>query len=154
MLLVIFGSCNRTPDEPVSVESIFKVLPESGLTTTRFEFDATQTFLPADEDHPILIRYDWQSDGIWDQDYTTNSKIKHRYLKSGSFTVRMEARNMSGVRDTSFTAIVVEQGYSPPIVHLSILPDSANIYTKFSFSAAKSYDDEDSSNLLTFRWDF
>ncbi|MFA5817438.1 MAG: FISUMP domain-containing protein, partial [Bacteroidales bacterium] len=41
-----------------------------------------------------------------------------------------------------------------PIVHLSILPDSANIYTKFSFSAAKSYDDEDSSNLLTFRWDF
>ncbi len=151
---MIFWSCNGPIDDPVPVESIFTVLPESGLTTTRFEFNASQTFIPADENHPILIRYDWQNDGIWDQEYTTSAKIRHRYLKPGTYTIRMEARNMLGLRDTSTATIMVEQGYSVPIAHLAILPDSANIYTVFSFSAAKSYDDEDSSNLLTFRWDF
>lgn len=154
LLLIIFWSCDRTPEEPVPVESIFSVLPEAGLTTTLFEFDATPTFSSANDDHPILIRYDWQNDGLWDQNYTTSSKIKHRFLKPGNYVIRMEARNMSGLRDTSFTPIVVEQGFSPPTAVLTIQPDSSNIYTWFSFNAAKSYDDEDSSDFLTFRWDF
>jgi PKD repeat protein len=154
LLLAMLGACKQAPDENGFVESVFKVLPESGLTTTRFEFDATQTLLRADENHPILIRYDWQNDGQWDQEYCTNSKIQHRFLKPGRYTIRMEARNMAGSRDTSFTSVVVEQGYSAPIPDLVILPDSANIYTTFLLNAAESFDDEDSADLLTYRWDF
>ncbi len=154
VIALILWSCNDKPAEPLPVESVFKVIPESGSTITRFEFNAAETFLTANDEHPILIRYDWQNDGIWDQDYTSSPLIKHRYLKPGTYRVRMEARNMSDIRDTSFATIVVAQGYSPPVVHLSIQPDSSNIYTQFSFDASKTYDDEDSSNLLTFRWDF
>lgn len=154
VILALLCSCKMPVDEPPPVKSVFKVVPESGLTTTRFEFDAAQTFRLADEDHPVLIRYDWQGDGIWDQDYTTNARIVHRYLKTGLYTVRMEARNLLGIRDTCSATLLVEQGYSPPYAILSVFPDSANIYTRFIFNAASSYDDEDSSGLLSYRWDF
>jgi len=155
LLLVVTGwSCDRTPDDPIVVESIFTMLPVSGETTTRFQFDASQTFLPADEEHPIIIRYDWQNDGVWDQEYTTQSKIVHRFLKPGTYTIRMEARDMTGIRDTSSKTLVVVQGYSAPYAFISVQPDSANVYTRFLFSAASSYDDEDSTELLMYRWDF
>ncbi len=154
LVTFLFLTCNRKPDEAVVVESIFNVAPTVGLTTTRFEFDATQTMLTSNEDHPVLIRYDWQNDGIWDQDYTTNTKITHRFYKPGTYTIKMEARNLSGTRDTSLVTLIVDRGYSPPVPFFAISPDSANRYTLFSFDAGKSYDDEDSSDLLVFRWDF
>lgn len=147
-------SCNTKTDEPVVVESVFTILPESGETTTRFQFDASQSFLNADEENPVIIRYDWQNDGIWDQEYTTKEKIMHRFLKPGTYTITMEARDMTGIRDTSSRTISVAQGYSAPYAFISVQPDSANVYTQFSFSAARSYDDEDSTELLLYRWDF
>jgi uncharacterized protein (TIGR02145 family) len=154
LFAALLVSCRKPADDPQTVEAFFKVTPESGSTTTSFELDASQTLLDADEEHPVLVRYDWQGDGIWEQEYTTDATISHRFLKPGSYNIRMEARNMSGLRDTFNTSLIVVQGYSAPTVDLQVLPDSANIFTAFTFSAARSFDDEDSMNLLTFRWDF
>ena len=154
LMVALLASCRKPADDPQIVEAFFKLTPESGSTTTRFEFDASPTLLVADEEHPVLIRYDWQGDGTWDQDYTTDATVSHRFLKPGSYNIRMEARNMSGLRDTFNTGLIVVQGYSAPIADLQVLPDSANIFTTFIFSASHSFDDEDSMNLLIFRWDF
>ena len=43
---------------------------------------------------------------------------------------------------------------SKPIAYFSILPDSGNTSTIFLFDASGSYDKEDSTSLLEFRWDW
>ncbi|MDD4645869.1 MAG: PKD domain-containing protein, partial [Bacteroidales bacterium] len=154
LLLVTLGSCEPDIKGTDPVVSDFKANPATGLTTTRFSFDATESLMNATDEDPVLVRYDWQSDGIWDQDYTTNKVIQHRFLKPGSYRIIMEARNMFGVKDTSSTTVEIAQGYSPPVVDLAVLPDTGNIYVLFTLNASRSYDDEDSSWLLKYRWDF
>ena len=153
-LAVICHSCHFGPDEPVPVVSLFRAEPDSGYTTTRFEFDATQSLVNSIEENPVLLRFDWQGDGTWDQDYTSASKLVHRFLRPGKYTVRMEARNTEGSRDTSSITVVVKQGYSAPYALFTVKPDSANRFAVFHFDASASFDDEDSSGLLTYRWDF
>jgi uncharacterized protein (TIGR02145 family) len=154
LLTIAIVSCNGKPEGPLVVKAICKVNPESGSTLTNFVFDATESFIISDEENPVVVRYDWQSNGIWDNEYTTSTKVKHRFLIPGTYHVIIEARNMAGSRDTSRIIVLVEQGYSPPIAFLSIYPDSANLFAAFNFNSSRSYDDEDSSNTLAFRWDF
>ncbi|MDD4646451.1 MAG: hypothetical protein PHY99_10735, partial [Bacteroidales bacterium] len=91
LLLVTLGSCEKDTKDTGPVVSDFKANPATGLTTTRFIFDATESLMNATDEDPVLVRYDWQSDGIWDQDYTTNKVIQHRFLKPGSYRITMEA---------------------------------------------------------------
>jgi len=66
----------------------------------------------------------------------------------------MEASTLLGKKDTSTFTINIPQGYSPPRASISFFPDSANLFTEFTFDASGSKDDEDSLAQLEFRWDF
>jgi len=155
MLLVAFYSCQKDHDtidlHPVA---FFKMAPVSGNTTTIFQFDADSSTGQGTRDNPILVRWDWDADGTWDQMYSAGSKITHRFFKPGNYTIIMEASSLKGNCDTMSIGITIPRGYSAPRADFMMTPDSANITTTFTFNASLSKDDEDSLDQLEFRWDF
>ncbi len=159
ILLITAGAlllgCDKTR-EPAELTPVayFKLLPAAGNTTTVFRFDADSVTGQGSRENPVLVRWDWESDGIWDWMYSTGSAITHRFFKAGTYRILMEASTISGKRDTMSISLNVPQGYSSPRAGFSMSPDSANLTHEFTFDASLSKDDEDSLNQLEFRWDF
>jgi uncharacterized protein (TIGR02145 family) len=155
VLLVALLGCDKNR-EPAEVQPVayFRMSPEAGNTTTVFKFNADSATAQGTRDNPVLVRWDWESDGIWDRMYSSGGVITHRFFKAGNYTVIMEASTISGKRDSTATSIVIVQGYSAPKPDFSMSPDSANITNEFTFDASLSKDDEDSLDQLEFRWDF
>ncbi len=158
ILLLIVSLIYSCGDEPASLDyqpvAEFIVSPDSGNTTTIFQFDASSALASSLEDNPLFLRWDWDSDGEWDKMYTSGGNYTHRFFKKGTYTVLLEAATLLGRKDTTRLTIVINQGYSPPHPDFFVSPDSANIFTEFVFDASASKDDEDSLNQLQFRWDF
>jgi uncharacterized protein (TIGR02145 family) len=144
---------NREPAE-VQPVAYFKMSPERGNTTTVFHFNTDSVTRQGTRDYPVMVRWDWDADGIWDRMYSTGSEITHRFFKPGNYTIIMEASTLNGKRDSTLFSTVVTQGYSAPRAAFGMSPDSANITNEFTFDASLSKDDEDSLNQLEFRWDF
>jgi hypothetical protein len=42
------------------------------------------------------VRWDWESDGTWDLDWSKTKVQKHKYAKAGSYTITMEVRDAVG----------------------------------------------------------
>jgi uncharacterized protein (TIGR02145 family) len=150
--LFLIGCDPGEPDELLPVAS-FKILPSGGNTTTVFRFDAGTTSSQGTRSNPVLLRWDWDSDGVWDAIYSTAGETTHRFFKPGTYHITMEASTITGKRDTIDATIEVPRGYSPPRANFSMTPDSANITREFAFDASLSKDDEDSLGQLEFRWD-
>jgi len=155
VVMMAVVSCDRnheqTDAQPIAY---FKASPLTGSTTTIFHFDADSTTGQGTRESPVLVRWDWESDGVWDWMYTTGGKLTHRFFKPGTYRILMEASTLSGRCDSISTIIEVIRGYSPPRVAFTMTPDSANILNEFAFDASLTKDDEDSLDQLMFRWDF
>jgi len=155
VVMVAVQGCNKN-HEPAEVQPVanFRMSPRAGNTTTIFHFNADSVTGQGTRDNPVMVRWDWESDGIWDRMYSTGGEITHRFFKPGSYRIIMEASTIGGKRDTMVIAIGIARGYSPPRPDFRMSPDSANIMTEFTFDASLSKDDEDSLDQLEFRWDF
>jgi hypothetical protein len=80
---------DETPPVPISV-----VTPDSGITNeTTFQFDPTGSYdniFPADS---LLIRFDWENNGIYDTGWQQLSVINYQYtVGGGNKIVEMEVR--------------------------------------------------------------
>lgn len=145
------GKENLPKTPPVAA---FKASPANGLTTTIFQFDATDSKATNTDDTILFIRWDWDNDSLWDTGFSRSRKFTHRYYKPGSYNPRMEIRNEAGQSDTAQFPVQVARGYSPPQPSFTIAPASGNLRTEFIFDAGRTRDDEDSLNTLKFRWDW
>jgi len=154
LLFVFLVQCRK--DEIIKTPPVaaFKLSPSTGLTTTLFQFDATDSKATNTDDTILFIRWDWDNDSIWDTGFSRSRKFTHRYYKPGSYNPQMEIRNETGLSDTIQAPVVVARGYSAPLPSFTISPSSGNLRTEFTFDASQSRDDEDSLNTLRFRWDW
>ncbi|MBM3316402.1 MAG: SUMF1/EgtB/PvdO family nonheme iron enzyme [Candidatus Eisenbacteria bacterium] len=75
----------------------FGIIPAEGTVETLFRFDASATFDALNAPLDILVRWDFQGDGIWDIDTTDNVKasdqVTHLYAVPDTYRVVMEAFN-------------------------------------------------------------
>ncbi len=44
----------------------------------------------------LEVRWDWNTDGVWDVDWSKVKVLKHKYAKAGSYTLTMEVRDAVG----------------------------------------------------------
>jgi uncharacterized protein (TIGR02145 family) len=155
LLLLLASGCGEdTGHSGLRPVASFRMTPADGNTTTIFSFNADSVTGQGTRNNPVLVRWDWESDSIWDGVYSTGGKITHRFFKPGTYQILMEASTVDGQRDTASRTLEVVRGYSPPRADFSMDPDSANITHEFTFDASLSKDDEDSLDQLRFRWDF
>jgi len=127
--------------------------PAKGLTTDVFDL-SVDPVTAVSVSRTLFYRWDWDNDGTWDTQFSTNNQLKHRFLHPGNQIISIEySDGKKQVRAETLT-IVVEQGYSAPHPAFKVNPVRGNILTTFTFDAGLTKDDEDSLDQLKFRWDF
>jgi len=151
MLLVRCDNQKKDVDEPPV--SSATISPVSGFTTTMFTFNGSIS-QPGNSNDKQYFRWDWDSDGKWDSEYSSEPVFIHRFYAAGKHQPILEVLNSSGLTDTCHFSLDVQQGQSAPRALFSIDPPAGNRLTQFIFDASPTKDDEDSLNQLLFRWDW
>lgn len=136
------------------------VYPTSGTTNTEFSFDGSNSFDSQDY-HDLEFRYDFEGDGIFDTEWSSDSTASHSYDTSGDWEPIMQVRDSDGNTDEVYVAITVSDSDTDPTAAFTITNDRSSTdktvgttSTTFTFNASSSTDLEDSSSNLQVRWDF
>ena len=156
------NSCKKDDDgddiiQNTAPKALFTVAPSSGTTDTQFEFDASACNDKEDETSTLEVRWDWENDGSWDTDWSSNKIINHKFNTEGEYTVVLEVKDSKGLKDSETHDVNVQGGgggNTPPTAIFSVSPTSGSTSTSFEFDASDSYDNEDPTSDLQVRWDF
>ncbi|MDH5255191.1 MAG: PKD domain-containing protein, partial [Gammaproteobacteria bacterium] len=81
-----------------------------GDTTTSFQFDATGSADAESGPGELLVRWDWESDGVWDTLFSPTQTASHRYILPGSYVVRLQVADEAGAVDSETGQVAVVQG--------------------------------------------
>jgi uncharacterized protein (TIGR02145 family) len=162
VIIMIFNSCskddnNDQPDlENTAPQAAFTVSPSSGTTQTQFAFDATGCSDEEDNSSSLQVRWDWENDGNYDTDWSSNKTVSHKYSSAGNFTVTMEVKDSGGLTDAATRNVTVEEeaGNTPPTASFTVNPEEGTTETEFYFDASGCSDNEDSTDDLEVRWDW
>lgn len=153
LMLAVFISCEKKEDDELPVP-IFDIVPVTGPFTQVFTFNAHDTYDNSEPDEDLLLRWDWESDGNFDTEYSLNRSFEHQYTYAGTFNVTMEVMNSKGWTESEVKPLIVYADSVPPNASFVIIPDSASVNTIFFFSAAESGDQYTPVEELQFRWDW
>ena len=136
--------------------AIFTIFPAIGSTSTVFNFNASGSYDLEDPSEALQVRWDWENDGSWDTQFSTNKIASHQYSSENTYSIRMEVKDTEG--KTSFVVhdlIVSNSGANTaPTAIFYYNPPSGNPYTMFNFNAGQSFDYEDPTDELIVRWDW
>lgn len=146
-------SCEKKEEDNPPVAS-FTASPESGPFTTLFNFDGTASRDDEDPAEDLRVRWDWNGDGDFDTQYSSNKIVTHRYDEVGDFDVMMEVINSKGWTDQDVMTITVYADSTSPTAFFMVDPDTASVNTIFAFDASNSYDPNTPLSELKFRWDW
>ncbi len=71
----------------------FKVSQETGWLETKFEFDASECTDQQDPTSDLKVRWDFENDGTWDTEWSTDKTVTHKYDKVDNYTVKLEVKD-------------------------------------------------------------
>jgi uncharacterized protein (TIGR02145 family) len=145
-------SCNKEKGS-WKPDAMMKIQPDSGLTTQTFDLTIDLLNLPSSQE-VFYIRWDLNSDSVWDAPFSADQKISYRFLQKGIHEVRAEILTEDGQSIILKQNVQIKQGYSAPHAQFTTDPPEGNYMTEFTFDASKTFDDEDPFSTLLFRWDF
>lgn len=104
----------------------FLVTPPSMTVGTVCTLDASMSF-HSQSGTSVSFRWDWEGDGTWDTEYSSDTLLTHRYITPGIHTVIMEARAPSGQTDSTLRYIgVMEEGRAGGLRYVETLTDGMN----------------------------
>jgi uncharacterized protein (TIGR02145 family) len=83
---------------------------EYGNLTTNFLFDASGTTDIEDYLDLLLVRWDFESDGIWDTDFAKAKTVNRKYGAAGTYRVRMQVKDTGELTDISELTVFVSAG--------------------------------------------
>lgn len=138
----------------IKPDAFYTVNPELGTTETRFNFDASGSSDPEDDTADLLVRWDFENDGVWDSDLRTVKTITHQFLTAGTYNTLLEVFDTDGFSNTFTRSILVSNPNTPPDADFTISPSTGSTTTKFVFDASVSTDQEDELADLQVRWDW
>ncbi len=155
--IFILGSCSKTQNNLPPTPS-FTVSPPFVQLDTIVVFDGTGTTDDYTSLENLEFRWDFNNDGSWETEWAKTPIVSNKYLEYGFYSVGMEVKDQSGLIGwvsrnlTVIDSAGVMSDY--PIAVFSINPQTGDVNTTFSFSAAGSSDLQDDVTLLEVRWDF
>lgn len=142
-------------------EAIFIVDPPEGDTQTVFYVDALASTDKETAREDLEIRWDWQSDGMWDTDFTVSKTATHLFEEPGMYLITLEVGDRDGLTASANQPVSVIPGdenqegeNTPPHAVVYANPPDGDTRTEFNFIAIDSIDVEDPPEALFVRWDF
>jgi hypothetical protein len=130
------------------------VTPSSGDTSTVFTADASSSTDFEDPVASLQVRWDWESDGTYDTDWSFGKTAEHQYLTAGQHYLRAEVRDTGGLTSTASMMIAVAAPNLPPVAEFVVTPATGDTNVVFSFDASLCADAEDPASALEVRWDW
>ena len=109
---------NGNDDPPVENKAPvadFSISPQTGNTDTLFTFDASASY---DEETPaaeLEVRWDWQNDGDWDTDYTTEKTHQRKFEVQGDYTIALQVRDTADSTDVATRNLTVDIDPCPDV---------------------------------------
>jgi hypothetical protein len=116
-VLVLPDSGNKAPTARMSTDA------NSTTVGSQLEFDASAS---TDDETPddLSVRWDWESDGQWDTDFSPAFTATHTFTTANEYTVRAEVQDAGGLTDWAFFNISALPGVP---VGLLVYPGAATM---------------------------
>jgi len=135
LFLLIIGCKKEKPNTPPV--AFFTITPEGGSVDTLFVFNASASGDREDEDSLLQIRWDFESDSVWDTKFSNQRITNHRYSKEGKYLVSLELTDTEGLRDLLTIDLIVrptEELPDPELVLLGPGPEMISKETGVTFN--------------------
>jgi uncharacterized protein (TIGR02145 family) len=145
--------CIRDSEGSIPPVADFSITPEMGTTLTVFTLDAGSSSDAEDPVKFLLVRWDWENDGVWDTDYSATKTATYQSTIEGIKTIKLEVKDTDGLTD-SITKQVTVKIHESPIASFTISPLSGTTSTEFSFDASGCSDNKDVISQLEVHWDW
>lgn len=150
------GELTGSTTKPVKVATkpvaSFSINPSSGDISTNFAFDASGSTDNEDNVSILQVRWDFEGDGIWDTNFSTNKTASHVYTSVGSKNPILEVKDSDSFTSTDTKSVVINN--TVPVASFTFTPTTGYMDTNFSFDASSSSDLEDTDSQMTYRWDW
>lgn len=152
LIPLFLQSCKEEPNtEPIAV---FTINPAFGSMDTTFTFDASAVKDLEDPVSDLQVRWDWESDSIFDTEYSVTKIVKHKFTSGGTMYVTVEVKDTKGKTNRFTDFVKVAWNNRPPRAALQITPPGGFLQDVFRMDASASTDYEDKATDLMFRFDF
>ncbi len=149
---VLLTTCKPEPNTaPVA---IFTISPAFGSVDTTFTFDASGVNDLEDPAANLQVRWDWESDSVFDTDFSVTKVVKHKFSAGGTIYISVEVRDTKGKTSRYSDFVRVLWNNRPPKAALSVSPKSGFLQDNFKMDATACSDAEDKSADLFVRFDF
>ncbi len=88
----------------------FSLTPREGNTTTEFFLDAQGSWDLTTPSEQLMYRWDWESDGTFDTDYSFQSWAQHTFQLSGETRILLEVTDQQGRVGVITHRITIKEG--------------------------------------------
>jgi hypothetical protein len=121
VLALCAAGCGESGSNGSTVEADLGVAPTDGTVITDFILDASGSSTGT---RALEFRWDWNGDGTWDTDWSTDAIVTHRFAEGGTLSVYVQVTDGSDA-STAVASVVVDgrHGYTEDLFGL---PSSAN----------------------------
>jgi len=106
---------NSLPVPSLAVE------PVDPMTGEMVEFDASGSYDAETSSEDLEARWDWDSDGTWDTEWSGALQASHCYLVPGSYVITVEVRDGNGLSSAATTEVDVS-GEPIPEFSVTLIP--------------------------------
>lgn len=125
--------------------------PASGDAYTTFTFSGSNSTDTESALSRLLFRWDFQGDGTWDTDRSSDPSSEWSFSSKGSYSVTLEVLDPGGLADT--TSVSLEVSNAAPTAYFSWQPHVLHENEEVTFDATGSDDPDEASANLQVRWD-
>ena len=156
---LVFSSCIKEENNTFNYlpEARYPVNPSRGDSNTQFFFDASGVSDAEDPVSSLEICWDWDNDGVYDTEFTTEKTSIHQYNSTGVYFPLMLVRDTKGMKDSIRHMIVVVSDLSnqPPSMPSYITPPNWQSWMEpeviFKWTCSDPENDEITFDLWTGR---
>ena len=147
LVLAIAGACASPPVADLVAD------PAQGPAPLQVRFDATGSHDPGYPEVTLEARFDFDGDGRFDTEFSTDLVAEHRYDQAGTFAAKVEIRGGDG-RIGAGTFTVQVGPNTPPTAALAVSPQAGFAPLAVVLDASGSSDPDQEAVTLEVRFDF
>lgn len=114
--IIISSSLNEGP------VPVFSISPPSGILTTVFSFDASGSSDDITPTAQLLFRWDYESDGTFDTQWSTTPVSTHTYAETGAHQITLQVKDQDGLV-TGLSHLVNVGGGAGSASHVKLFMD-------------------------------
>ncbi len=104
-------SCSKITPPTASLS----VDPFTGTTETIFHFDASVSNNHEKCQCRLHYRWDWESDGHWDTEWSSNPLASHKFILPAIYNAKVEVRNEDELTDQAVIVLLVTAAEKPQL---------------------------------------